>query len=503
MPSIRYFSVFFLCLRLVAAGQTDRSLDQLSSAERTFLDLILRDTISSTICRLPKGMNFGIQNPDTGRLVLVKEGRTNQLLLEGTNRVYVPDTTRKKGLTRIDSTFYTGDNFNFMAFRRRDTLFQFGGYGFWDTRDFFTWYRPWNHEWEIKVQTDYLQHQWTAYQYDRESDALYVMGRRFRGPFDDADQYIDSVYQFDFHRNKWINLGRISPELPWRVRPVNTSDLIAHTPLGLLLRSEDNFILADIVHNEYRSCSDDLSKKMSGRFSPDTSDHKEKTIFIYLSDSLYLIEDRSGKSYVQGITLRLQDFVPAKSPSRMYASEGSGRTSIMIIAGAIIVLVMVGIKLKKRTKKDSLDKNYDNDSLVGSMTVEPMTKNDSKGSVSIEQLTQSKGHTEHFGNDTLNDFLSHLNEVERTLVTAIVRSTIDEQKMDIQRINEIIGVSQKPMAIQKARRSLVIHQINRTFALTTGCSTELIRKERDLFEKRTYVYSADLDSAFELKKLMP
>ena len=208
MPSIRYFSVFFLCLRLVAAGQTDRSLDQLSSAERTFLDLILRDTISSTICRLPKGMNFGIQNPDTGRLVLVKEGRINQLLLEGTNRVYVPDTTRKKGLTRIDSTFYTGDNFNFMAFRRRDTLFQFGGFGFWDTRDFFTWYRAWNHEWEIKVQTDYLQHQWTAYQYDRESDALYVMGRRFRGPFDEADQYIDSVYQFDFQAGvaKLINI---------------------------------------------------------------------------------------------------------------------------------------------------------------------------------------------------------------------------------------------------------------------------------------------------------
>lgn len=503
MPLIRYFSVFFLSLHLTAAGQTNKSLDTLLSAERSFLDLILRDKTSVTICRLPNGMNFGIQNPDTGRLVLVKEGKINQLLLEGTNRVYVPDSTRKKGLIRIDSTFYTGDNFSFMAFRRRDTLFQFGGYGFWDTRDFFTWYRDWNHEWEIEVQTDYLQQQWTAYQYDAQTDALFTLGRRFRGPFDEADQYVDSVYRFDFQGNKWTNLGRIKPNLPWRARPVDPSELIAHTPLGLLLRAEDRFILVDIIHNQYRNCSDELSIKLSEWFSPDTTDHENKRIFIFLRDSLYLIEDRSGKSYVQGIHVRHQDFKPMKSPSRIYASEGSGRTSIMIIAGAIIVLVIFGIKLKKRTKKDSLVKNYDNDSLVGSMTVEPMTKNDSKGSVSIEQLTESKGHTEHFGNDTLNDFLSHLNEVERTLVTAIVRSTIDEQKMDIQRINEIIGVSQKPMAIQKARRSLVIHQINRTFALTTGSSTELIRKERDLFEKRTYVYSADLDSAFELKKLMP
>jgi hypothetical protein len=74
--------------------------------------------------------------------------------------------------------------------------------------------------------------------------------------------------------------------------------------------------------------------------------------------------------------------------------------------------------------------------------------------------------------------------------------------MNIQRINEIIGVSQKPMAIQKARRSLVIHQINRTFALTTGSSTELIRKERDLFEKRTYIYYADPDASQALNRLM-
>ena len=183
-------------------GQSKQAGDTLSSAERSFLDLILRDSTSTTICRLPRGVNFGMPDPDTGRMVLVKEGKINQILLEGTNRVYVPDSTRKKGLIKIDSTYYTGDNFNFMAFRRRDTLYQYGGYGFWDTRDFFTWYRAWNHEWEIEVQTDYLQQQWTAYQYDPKIDALFTMGRRYRGPFDDDEQYADSVYRFDFRDKK-------------------------------------------------------------------------------------------------------------------------------------------------------------------------------------------------------------------------------------------------------------------------------------------------------------
>lgn len=503
MPSIRYFSVFFLCLHLVAAGQTNKSLDTLLSAERTFLDLILRDTTSATICRLPKGMNFGIQNPDTGRLVLVKEGKINQLLLEGTNRVYVPDSSRKKGLIRIDSTYYTGDNFNFMAFRRRDTLFQFGGYGFWDTRDFFTWYRDWNHEWEIEVQTDYLQQQWTAYQYDAHTDALFTLGRRFRGPFDEADQYVDSVYRFDFQRNKWTNLGRIKPNLPWRTRPVDPSELIAHTPLGLLLRAEDHFILADIIHNQYRNFSDELSIKLSEWFSPDTTDHEYKRIFICLRDSLYLIGDRLGQSYIQGIPLRLQDFLPEKSPSRIYSSEGSGNPWKMITALAIIVLVIGVIKIKRSTKKRLFANNQDNNRPVGSVPEVQILKNDSSETSQIEDSSNRAGDADQHRKDELTDFLTHMNEVERALVMAIVKSTIKEQKLDIQRINEIIGVSQKPMAMQKARRSLVIQQINRTFALTTGSSKELIHKERDLYEKRTYVYSTDPDTAFELNKLMP
>lgn len=502
MPVNRFFSVFFLSLHLAAMGQSGQPEEGVSLAERKFLDLILRDTISSTICRLPKGMNFGIQNPDTGRLVLVKEGKINQLLLEGTNHVYEPDPTRKNGLLRVDSTFYTGDNFNFIAFRRRDTLFQYGGYGFWDTRDFFTWYRAWNHEWEIQVQTDYLQQQWTAYQYDPETDALFTMGRRYRGPFDSADQYVDSVYRFDFSQNKWKNLGRIVPTLPWRNHPLYPSELIAHTPFGLLLTAGDKFLLADIAHDHLLSSNEYFSKKLREWNLSDTPDLKYKRIFIYLKDSLYLIEDRSGETIFLHTKMSLQDFKPLDPNPHIYAACQLKKTWLILIVAILALGSMLVIILKRTSKGKLLSERPESKLAEISAQLDSAPENTTTGTECNQPAVLTQVDSYHQGKDVLTNFLTHLSEVERALVIAIVKSTIEDQKMDIQQINEIIGVGQKPMSMQKARRSLVVHQINRKFSLITRSDILLIHKERDVFEKRSYVYSADTASAHALNSLM-
>jgi hypothetical protein len=490
-------------MNLSVLGQSKQAGDTLSSAERIFLDLILRDSTSTTICRLPKGMNFGMPNPDTGRMVLVKEGKINQILLEGTNRVYVPDSTRKKGLIRIDSTYYTGDNFNFMAFRRRDTLYQYGGYGFWDTRDFFTWYRTWNHEWEIEVQTDYLQQQWTAYQYDPKLDALLTMGRRYRGPFDEDEQYVDSVYRFDFRDKKWATMGRIEAHLPWSNRPVQPSDLIAHTPFGLLCRSAQGYMLADLIHNQRLTPDEALAGRLMALTQPDNIQSDKNAVYLYLRDTLYLIDNKNGMAHIRSTVMRQQDFQSDNAHRYIFSTGTNNLKWPLIIVGILGLFVLVRLILARRKNEPKNLRKQETEGLSGNLSQENMPGDEHFGQVNLEGSNHEQIPDEVWERNKLIDFLSHLNEVERDLITSIVKSTIEDQKMDIKRINDIIGVSQKPMAIQKARRSLVIHQINRTFTLTTGSSTELIYKERDLFEKRTYVYSADPDTAFELKKLMP
>ena len=441
-------------------------------------------------------------NPDTGRMVLVKEGKINQILLEGTNRVYVPDSTRKKELIRIDSTYYTGDNFNFMAFRRRDTLYQYGGYGFWDTRDFFTWYRAWNHEWEIEVRTDYLQQQWTAYQYDPKLDALLTMGRRYRGPFDEDEQYVDSVYRFDFRDKKWATMGRIEAHLPWSNRPVHSSDLIAHTPFGLLFRSAQGYILADLIHNQRSTPDEALAGRLMALTQPDNIQSDKNAVYLYLRDTLYLIDNKTGMAHVRSTVMRQQDFQSDNAHRYIFSTGTNNLKWPLIIVGIIGLFVVVRMKFAPRRHKPKNVSTHEIDGLSENLSQVIMPGNESIDPASREGTIHEKSQNDRLDVNKLIDFMSHLNEVERALITSIVKSTIEDQKLDIQRINEIIGVSQKPMAIQKARRSLVIHQINRTFALTTGSHIELIHKQRDMFEKRTYVYSADPVVSHALNGLM-
>jgi hypothetical protein len=472
MPLIRYFSVFFLCMHLSVLGQSKQAGDSLSSAERIFLDLILRDSTSTTICRLPKGMNFGMPNPDTGRMVLVKEGKINQILLEGTNRVYVPDSTRKKGLIRIDSTYYTGDNFNFMAFRRRDTLYQYGGYGFWDTRDFFTWYRAWNHEWEIEVQTDYLQQQWTAYQYDPKLDALLTMGRRYRGPFDDDEQYVDSVYRFDFRDKKWAAMGRIEAHLPWSNRPVQPSDLIAHTPFGLLFRSAQGYVLADLIHNQRSTPDEALAGRLMALTQPDNIQSDKNAVYLYLRDTLYLIDNKTGMAHVRSTVIRQQDFQSDNAHRYIFSTGTNNLKWPLIIVGILGLFVLVRLKLARRKNEPKNLRKQETEVLSGNLSQEILPSVVPIDPASREGTIHEKSPNDRLDVNKLIDFMSHLNEVERALITSIVKSTIEDQKLDIQRINDIIGVSQKPMAIQKARRSLVIHQINRKFTLAMGSTID-------------------------------
>ena len=52
-------------------------------------------------------------------------------------------------LERIDDTYHSGASFFCNNFFLRDTLFQFGGIGFWNMRGFFTFFSPQTNQWEM------------------------------------------------------------------------------------------------------------------------------------------------------------------------------------------------------------------------------------------------------------------------------------------------------------------------------------------------------------------
>jgi len=93
-------------------------------------------------------------NYDKGNALVGKKGHlflTNGLLLatfSGSGQVFEIDTINNR-IDRQDRTFYQGYNFDAYQFVRKDTIFSFGGYGFWLENNLLTYFSQVRREWNF------------------------------------------------------------------------------------------------------------------------------------------------------------------------------------------------------------------------------------------------------------------------------------------------------------------------------------------------------------------
>ena len=116
----------------------------------------------------------------------------------------------RSGLKRIDNSFDHKMTFDSNVFVHRDTIFKFGGYGYWSNRNFLTFFSTTTKEWE------YYQVNPETYLPPAVSNALgiYHNGKFYFDGGSTIDShngvtYIPSnnVWRFDFSNKTWKNLG--------------------------------------------------------------------------------------------------------------------------------------------------------------------------------------------------------------------------------------------------------------------------------------------------------
>tara|TARA_Y100000385_G_scaffold283873_1_gene340853 strand:- start:1199 stop:2503 length:1305 start_codon:yes stop_codon:yes gene_type:complete len=116
----------------------------------------------------------------------------------------------KSGLKRIDNSFDHKMTFGSNVFVHRDTIFKFGGYGYWSNRNFLTFFSTTTKEWEYyKVNTDsYLPPALSGARGVYHNGQLYLDGG-FTVDSHDGFTAIPSnkVWCFDFLNKTWKDLG--------------------------------------------------------------------------------------------------------------------------------------------------------------------------------------------------------------------------------------------------------------------------------------------------------
>ena len=140
-----------------------------------------------------KGQHFAVN----GRLIVV---------FGGCGSVFSIDTAARS-ITRLDLTIHSGYNFDAYQFKRRDTIFSFGGYGFWTENNLLTYFSELRKEWNVYSVGTFPPYtpdfeEGVTYKfafYDEGEDALYALRQNV-------------FYKFTFGSGEWDRLGNLALE---------------------------------------------------------------------------------------------------------------------------------------------------------------------------------------------------------------------------------------------------------------------------------------------------
>ena len=150
-------------------------------------------------------LNFGF--PKSFQSVFIKDKLYISSVGGGMMYTIVSDT-----LKRIDNSFNHKMTIESAVFSHRDTIFKFGGYGYWSARKFMTYFSFDTMEWEFYKQTGSNTPPGThSFDWSISGDDFYFFnGRTVNDNNGLMSSKNDDIWKFDFYTRSWANLGKIN-----------------------------------------------------------------------------------------------------------------------------------------------------------------------------------------------------------------------------------------------------------------------------------------------------
>ena len=148
-------------------------------------------------------------------------------------------------LRRIDNSFDHKMTFGCQVFKKNDTIFKFGGYGFWSTRNFFNYFNEITKEWEFYPIKGTLL---APGLYDHKGilieDDYFVVNGKILNPFDGFSHVENKdIWKFNFKTKEWTNL-KVS-NLPFFYNQIN------HGTKNIVKSLNNNILLVDFKKNSF------------------------------------------------------------------------------------------------------------------------------------------------------------------------------------------------------------------------------------------------------------
>jgi len=457
----------------VSFGQRVATKSSITETETALLDIISKDTINPLNIKLDgEVFKFGITPFTNSTISLLKNKKEIYIQPLGTGKLYQvkKEQKGKYHLERIDSTFFNGANFNAINFFMNDTLFQYGGDGYWHIRGYLTYFSNKTHEWELYnanrlvIAFEDINNN-LVYHIDRKKRNLYISNSFLQVDFPASlnVESIDSVYQFNTNSHEWTNLGQTNPQL----KAIIETKGALHYQMNeySIIQNKLELIWANFDNNTFGKFKD----RTNGEFKENwlsiySNNTKYNSLQFFLGNTFYLIKiDAENKlTYnsfqITNDALDLSNQQPIYIPTNKLLQLISHHTidiSLYFFLGLVVITIVL-YWFKKRNKNT--------------------------------ELNQEVSHILN------NHFFASLTVIEKELIEVLFEHHLKGGLITTKQINKIIGVQNKDVMTQNKNRSDYFLKINQKFKFATHKELPLIIKTRDGLDKRQFNY--DLQEAY-------
>lgn len=365
------------------------------------------------------------------------------IIVFGTGQVYKATaiTEKEMAITRMDSTIFWGNNFSSHDFSYNDTLFSFGGYGFWNLNGQLRYFQE-GGEWQIfKLNDEHVLNSGFC-QLDSKNGKLYYIQLPFNAEAEEKEVKIFSVFQLDLKTKKNKFLGEIN--LPFNIESAKWN-FYSPSLNGIILYSDNGFwYLLQLNQNKV------FKLKQKSKIDWINNSAKiSRDLMFEVNDSLYMYTNT--EDLIRSIDISMNDFEIQRF-SIYKAPRNSKYDIIYVFSGISILLFFLTLYLfKKRVKNYKTEENH---------------------TAEIENSLETVDFT----------------ELEKLIIDNILTKSKSNATMKVEDLNKILGLGKKTLAIQKKTRSEILNRINHKYKNLYFQETDLIESIRSNHDKRFYNY---------------
>jgi hypothetical protein len=388
------------------------------------------------------------------------------LTIPGTGRLYKAKIIAGNiEFERIDSTYFSGYNFNSLSFNIGNSIYNFGGEGFWHVNGGLRIFDKDDNEW-IGLKTNKSIHKSFNLRYpptffyyiDNENKNLYIEGsiadqNYVKDPFADST-FKNKLFKLDIIKGDWDEVGKN-----------NYSNFysLSLTPFGILSFEK----LIDIKNNKV--FTHNLPLKINSIFGKPTNDNN-LTISFCIDSTIYFGNANNRFDSIRISRSNLTDthqqaYIPLESPTSV------SKFNIWIILLICSTLGFFILLYDKYFRKSTYSKNARHEDL-------------------------STNSSQQINKDLLDNPIVYksgklvelLSDQEKAFMSYIFQNSKDDRLTTIEELNKILGTFHKSIEIQKRVRSEMINNLNQKVSIITKLKRPIIDKQRSEFDKRSFEY---------------